>query len=241
MENNEKNFDNEDIFENEEFEDEDTLFIDESINCDINDDETENLTSQETDAENAYDETEEEGGKGIMAEIFEWIQAIAVAVVIAMFLRTFIFTMVNVDGTSMVPTLHDGDRLVVWRLGYNPEVGDIIVFRPKNSPQSPYIKRVIAVEGQTVDIKFNESGVCDVYVDGQKLNEEYINEPITLSKIGDQKYPIVVPEDHVFAMGDNRNHSFDSRWQQVDVVSEDSIIGHALFRFWPLNDIGGLN
>ena len=173
--------------------------------------------------------------KGIMTEIFEWAQAIAVALVVAMFLRTYVFTLVKVSGNSMVPTLQNNERLVVWRMGYNPEIGDIIVFRPRNNPKEPYIKRVIATEGQTVDIRKTADGTCDVYVDGNLIEETYINEEILASNAGNHAYPVTVPPGHIFAMVDNRNHSLDSRFKTVDVVSEDSIVGHAVWRFWPFD------
>ena len=175
-------------------------------------------------------------GKSMGREIFEWIQAIVVAVVLAMFLRTFIFTLVNVSGTSMVPTLHNNDKLFVWRLGYEPEVGDIIIFRPRAHEDTPYVKRVIATEGQTVNIVPDETtGYCEVYVDGERLNEDYINDKIDIVHIGNVTYPATVPENCVFAMGDNRNNSKDSRFLDVGMVTEESIIGHATLRLWPIN------
>lgn len=180
-------------------------------------------------------------GKGMLQEIFEWVQAIVVAVVIAMFLRTFVFTLVNVSGSSMVPTLHNSDKLIVWRLGYEPKTGDIITFRPRGHEDTPYIKRVIATEGQTVDLQYNEeTDSCDVYVDGEKLDEDYIEAKIDKMHMGNMDFPATVPENCVFAMGDNRNNSKDSRFMEVGMVTTDSIIGHATFRLLPFTDIGKL-
>ena len=179
--------------------------------------------------------------KSLGKEIFEWVQAIVVALVIAMFLRTYIFTLVDVSGSSMVPTLHDRDKLFVWRAGYEPEVGDIVIFRPAGREDTPYVKRVIATEGQSVDIKYNEyEGCADVYVDGKKLEEDYINEKISYSRMGDGIYPCVVPDDCMFVLGDNRNNSSDSRLSSVGMVTKESVIGKALVRLWPFNAIGGL-
>lgn len=178
----------------------------------------------------------------IWMEVFEWVQAIVVAVVIAMFLRTYVFTLAYVDGDSMVPTLHNKDRLFVWRAGYSAQVDDIIIFRPKLHQDTPYVKRVIATEGQTIDIVPVEGkNYCEVYVDGNLVTENFISAKINLTHKGDMKYPAVVPEDHVFAMGDNRNFSKDSRYKEVGMVSEDSIIGKAVFRFFPFNQIGPLS
>lgn len=181
-------------------------------------------------------------GKSMLKEVFEWIQAIVVAVVIAMFLRTFVFTLVNVSGNSMVPTLHNSDKLIVWRLGYEPKTGDIITFRPRGHEDTPYIKRVIATAGQTVDLQYNEeTDSCDVYVDGEKLDEDYIEAKIDKMHMGNMDFPATVPENCVFAMGDNRNNSKDSRFMEVGMVTTDSIIGHATFRLLPFGDIGKLD
>ena len=192
--------------------------------------------------EEIYEESlpeEDKKEKTLGKEIFEWLQAIVVAVVIAMFLRTFIFTLVNVSGASMQPTLQHEDKLIVWRLGYTPQKGDVIIFKPKGHEDTPYVKRVIATEGQTVDIKYNEAkGYCDVYVDGQMLTEDYIKAKIDINHMGTMKFPATVPENCVFAMGDNRNNSKDSRFKDVGMVTEDSIIGHAVLRLWPLQEIG---
>lgn len=199
--------------------------------------ETPAVAEVSSNAETADETAETKEQKGMMTEIFEWVQAIAVALVIALFLRTYVFTLVKVSGNSMVPTLQNNERLVVWRMGYSPEVGDIIVFRPRNNPKEPYIKRVIATEGQTVDIRKTADGTCDVYVDGKLIEETYINERILASNAGNHEYPVTVPPGHIFAMGDNRNHSLDSRFKTVDVVEEDSIVGHAIWRFWPFDRI----
>ena len=179
--------------------------------------------------------------KSMWKEVFEWVQAIVVALVIAMFLRTYIFTLVDVSGSSMVPTLHDRDKLFVWRAGYEPQVGDVVIFRPAGHEDTPYVKRVIATEGQSVDIRYNEyEGSADVYVDGKKLEEDYINEKISYSRMGDGKYPCVVPDDCMFVLGDNRNNSSDSRLSTVGMVKKESVIGKAIVRIWPFNASGGL-
>lgn len=175
-------------------------------------------------------------------EAFEWVQAIVIAVIIAFVLRTFVLTLVKVQGESMEPTLQQSDRLYVNRFMYKPEKGDVIIFRPASDPKRPYVKRVIATEGDTVYIDF-ETG--EVFVNGEVIDEPYILEPthrngayITgLMESGNysKENPIVVEEDKVFVMGDNRNNSKDSR--EIGQVPKDEIIGHALFRFWPLSNI----
>lgn len=194
----------------------------------------ETSSASETDSKSSA-KGEKAMGISFAKEVFEWIQAIVVAVVVAMTIRTFFFTLVNVDGASMEPTLHDNDRLFVTRLAYTPEKGDIIIFRPDCDPDRPYVKRVIAMPGDTIDIN-EETG--DVSVNGEIIDEPYIKERVRT--FGNFSFPAVVPENHVFVMGDNRNHSKDSRFQEVGMVSYDSIIGKATFRFWPFEDWGTL-
>ena len=173
---------------------------------------------------------EEVAKKSLQREILEWVLSIVIAVVVALIIRNFVFTVVKVEGTSMVPTLQNNDRLIVWRLGYEPKAGDIIVLHQKG--EHPFIKRIIATEGQTVDINFVTH---KVYVDGVELDEPYINQPT--AETGDVTFPVTVSEDSVFVMGDNRNNSRDSRFQSVGMVAEEDIIGKAIWRFFPFNNI----
>ncbi|MDO4562491.1 MAG: signal peptidase I [Clostridia bacterium] len=164
-------------------------------------------------------------------EAAEWIQAIVVAVVLALIIRTFIFTVVKVDGPSMEETLHHEERLIVWRLLYQPTQGDIIIFHPAKAPEKCYVKRIIATEGQSVYVDYENN---QVLVDGYPIDEPYIPEamrPIYTSK------EMIVPEDSVFVMGDNRNHSSDSRDSTVGFVKKSSILGKAVIRFWPFNKL----
>ncbi|NLY43806.1 MAG: signal peptidase I [Clostridiaceae bacterium] len=165
----------------------------------------------------------------------EWIQAIVIALVIAFVIRTFFFTMIRVDGQSMEPTLHHNDRLIVTKFMYKPKQGDIIILRPPMHKDTPYVKRIIALPGQEVNIDFENK---IVYVDGVPLDEPYIAEP-TATK-GDIDFPVVVPEDTVFVLGDNRNRSRDSRFSDVGMIPFDSIIGKATIRLWPLKDFGSI-
>lgn len=185
-------------------------------------------------------------------EAVEWIQAIVFAVVIAVIIKSCLFTLVLVQGASMENTLHTGDRLFVTRLMYEPEQGDIVVFTPERDTSKPYIKRVIAVGGQTVDI--TDDG--DVIVDGEILAEDYLSEytgsnnekNITTTMVSNPvQFPITVPDGHFFAMGDNRIRSHDCRSIEVGnfdndlgCVGNERAIGKAQFRIWPLNKIGSL-
>lgn len=175
----------------------------------------------------------------------EWGIAIVLAVIIAVVIKSFIFTIVLVDGESMTNTLQDKDRLFVSRIFYQPEQGDIVVFKPyKDKPIIKYIKRVIGLGGQTVVIDFDNS---TVEVDGKMLNEPYIKEEVWHLKegadvnweyLGGNKYSVVVPDDCIFVLGDNRNGSKDSRSTDVGMVKKSSIVGKAIFRVWPFKAFG---
>ena len=179
-------------------------------------------------------------------ELFDWIQAIAVALVVSFLLKNYVLTLAKVQGQSMEPTLKHEDRLYVNRLMYEPKKGDVIIFRPGSDPDRPYIKRIIATEGDTLYINF-VSG--DVYVNDEKIDEPYINEEThlmgsyveSLMRNGEysRENPIVIEKDKMFVMGDNRNASKDSR--EIGQVPEDEIIGHAIFRFWPVNKVTALD
>ncbi len=169
-------------------------------------------------------------------EVIEWVQAIVLALVIALFIRTFIFSLIKVQGNSMLPTLHNNDRLVVVRLMYKPKQGDVVIFRPPLHKDTPYVKRVIALPGQTVDIDFQKH---QVIIDGEIQNEDYINELTT--NPGNVSFPQTVPDDTIFVLGDNRNNSRDSRHIDVGMIPYKAIMGRAVFRIWPLNNIGILH
>ena len=163
-------------------------------------------------------------------EAYEWVQALVCSVLAVVLLFTFGARLIGVDGHSMVPTLQDGDRLLVLNSmlcgGYEP--GDIVVLRKESFLPTPIVKRVIAAEGQVVDIDFG-SGV--VYVDGKRLHEDYINE-LTFTPEGTE-FPLTVPEGSVFVLGDNRNHSTDSRDARLGTVDTRYIIGRAVFLAFP--------
>ena len=163
-------------------------------------------------------------------ELYEWIQALVCSVLAVLLLFTFGVRLIGVDGRSMVPTLQDGDRLLVLNSmfcgGYAP--GDIVVLRKESFLPTPIVKRVIAVEGQVVDVDFG-SGV--VFVDGKPLQEEYIQER-TFTAEG-TAFPLTVPEGSVFVLGDNRNHSTDSRDARLGTVDTRYIIGRAVFLAFP--------
>ena len=168
-------------------------------------------------------------------DLYEWVQALVCSVLAVVLLFTFVVRLIGVDGHSMVPTLQDGDRLLVlnslWDDGY--QYGDIVVLRKDTFMEEPIVKRVIATEGQTVDIDF---AAGDVYVDGELLEEDYINEPTYVEE--GTEFPLTVPEGSIFVMGDNRNHSSDSRSSDLGTVDTRYVIGRAVFLLFPGADEG---
>lgn len=171
--------------------------------------------------------------KSVGNEVMEWLESIAISIFIVILVFSFVFRIVIVDGRSMVPTLEDGQRLVISHLFYTPKQGDIVVVNSKGLNKT-IIKRVIATEGQTVDIDFEK---CTVTVDGKTLDEPYINEP-TARDDGGNNYPLVVPENTIFVMGDNRNESTDSRNSLVGFIPIDDVLGKAVFRIYPFDRFG---
>lgn len=160
----------------------------------------------------------------------EWIEAIVGALILTAFIITFIAQSFIVQGTSMMPTLQNNQRLLVDKLSYrfsDPGHGDIIVFRYPANPKEEFIKRVIAVPGDSVAIIEGH-----LYVNGQHIEEEYIAEVTRRGII-----PCIVPEDHYFVLGDNRNNSLDSRDLRVGFVPRENIVGRAIWSYWPLSKL----
>ena len=182
--------------------------------------------------------------KSAAKEILDWFLSIAIAVAAVVVLNMFVFVQVVVDGQSMYPTLHNKDRLIATRLMYTPEAGDIVVVEPYLREGSVkgklmfgrtlYIKRVVAKEGQAIDFKDGK-----VYIDGKLYEEAYIPDDVKTLKMT-TRLPAVVPEGHVFVMGDNRENSRDSRDASIGMISYDKVVGKAVFRLLPFSDFGKL-
>lgn len=174
-------------------------------------------------------EQEKQTAKG--RDLYEWVQSLVGSVLVVVAIFTFVIRMMGVDGHSMLNTLQHGDRLLVVNsmLYHDYKYGDIVILR-KNGvfDDDPIVKRVIAVEGQTVDIDFTE-GI--VYVDGEALEEDYIREPTYTAEV--TEFPLTVPEGSIFVMGDNRNGSSDSRDYRLGTVDTRYVIGKAAFLIFP--------
>lgn len=164
-------------------------------------------------------------------ELYDWILCLLFALVVCVLLFAFAFHVIDVVGSSMVPTLHNGDKMLVSGLLYKPKAGDVIVFKKAEyDPNRALVKRVIATEGQEINMDFT-NGI--VYIDGEPIAESYINE-LTFNKL-DFIGPKTVPEGCVFVMGDNRNASVDSRKSEIGMLDTRLIIGRAYFVIYPLS------
>ena len=168
-------------------------------------------------------------------ELFGWAQSLIWALLALVLISSFFVRISGVSGSSMYPTLKNNDRVLV-RLSqsYQPERGDLIVVMAPNYDPEPLVKRVIALAGDVVEVE--EGGI--VFVNGEELTEGYVNE--AYFGPGDREYPYTVPEGCVFVMGDNRNHSADSRLTMVGALKESDIIGKVFFRIWPIGSFGGI-
>lgn len=189
------------------------------------------------------EETEESGEpRRPGTDLFEWLQMLLGCVVAAVVLFNCVARLTRVDGTSMDNTLQDGEVMLIWSLGYTPRQGDIVVLNKTsvilpgwNEPKA-IVKRVIATQGQTVDIDY---GIGAVYVDGQPLEEPYLPEEMYLPYSSTmQQTHWEVPEGSIFVMGDNRNRSTDSRDERLGVIDADYILGKAVLALWPMERFG---
>ena len=152
---------------------------------------------------------------------------------------TFVGQRTEVEGASMENTLHNGDNLIVDKLSYrfhDPERFDIIVFPFQFQDNTYYIKRIIGLPGETVQIMDDGS----IYINGEKLEENYGMEVIKPETIGRAAEPIELGDDEYFVMGVNRNNSSDSRTDMVGNITRENIIGKAWLRIWPVSDFGVL-
>ena len=173
--------------------------------------------------------------KRLVAHCYEWLEALISSLIVVVLLFTLLFRIVNVSGPSMLPTLQSNDRVLLTSYFYQPKQGDVVVITHTAKLQEPIIKRVIALENQTVDIDF-ETGT--VYVDGQALDESaYIENGIT-TQPSDYTYPLTVPPGHLFVLGDNRAVSNDSRSSAVGMIDERYVLGKAEFVVFPFSRFG---
>ena len=196
------------------------------------------------DVDNASDKK-----KSTLIGAFDWLDSIVVSVIAVVLVFTFMFRVVGIVGDSMNNTLQENDRVIICNLFYTPKVGDIVVIsrnasnnrEDMHAGNEPIIKRVIAVEGDTVDIRF-ENGIGYVYVNGVLKNETYIKEYISEDNmiINPISFPAFVPDGCIFVLGDNRNESLDSRSADIGeygMVDTRYVLGKAVLRIFPFNKL----
>ncbi len=217
------------------------------------------INEVEQSAENTIDNIDNKGitvkkKNSVGREILEWVMVIIAALLISMFIKAFIFSTYKVNMVSMEDTLYEGHNVIVYKTGYffnEPKHGDIIVFMHeegkiknfikylpiRNPGEVDYIKRVIGLPGDQIDIR--EDGFVYRKSEGDsdfvKLDEPYTKNP---TEAKGMQLPLTVPEGQLFVMGDNRQQSLDSR--QIGTIDIDAVIGKAVFRIWPFSEFGGL-
>ncbi len=175
---------------------------------------------------------DEENNKDVKNEAVEWVKSILLAIVIAVFIKTFIFNTTYVLGNSMYPTLHEKDRLFSNRISLyfsSPDRGDIVVLKAPDVENKDYIKRVIGISGDTVAIIDGK-----VYLNGNLLEEDYIEEDAYTDTYGENYWE--VPEDHVFVLGDNRAEGASKDSRYFGCIPIKSIKGIANYRYFPFNN-----
>lgn len=178
-----------------------------------------------------FEPQEPEKSSAGLSFIFDVVDSLKGAVIAAFIVFCLVFRVIGVEGGSMMPTLHDGDWVAVSGLSVNIERGDIVIITQPWERNVPIVKRVIAKGGDTVDIDFM---LGEVYVNGIKLDEPYIDEPTTLRY--DVEFPLTVPEGEVFVMGDNRGDSLDSRSSKIGCIDERYILGKVMIRLYPTGE-----
>jgi signal peptidase I len=198
--------------------------------------------------------TKEKGSGKSVSEIAGFIETLIITFFLFMLVFTYLISVTTVSGSSMEDTLLPGDKLIVSKIARDPDPGDIIIVEANDSVTldssgkpvyntgicKTIVKRVIASEGQTIDIDFERGAV---YVDGSMLDETYVTKGLTHLDSGafTGQYPVTIPEGFVFVMGDNRNVSKDSRSAEVGLIPLEDITGKAVLRIYPFSSFGAVD
>ena len=187
------------------------------------------------------EQTPQEKKSSPKLDLYYWTQALVMVLILLILICTLVGRVIGVVGSSMVPTLHDGDMLLLQSLGYTPKQGDVVVLRKPGFPAppqdtAPIVKRVIAVGGQHVRVDYDAGAV---YVDGVALDEPYILEHMTDHYSPEMNVlDVTVPQGSIYVLGDNRNHSSDSRHEALGTVDCRYVLSRVLGVIWPLSDFG---
>lgn len=174
---------------------------------------------------------------GTVAGIYDWIRCIIFAIAIVIICLTFVFRLVDVDGSSMYDTLSSDDKVIVTNFMYTPKTNDIVVISHGAQYAKPIIKRVIATEGQTIKLDYEHDRII---VDGVVIDEAYIDGSTFGGIVGDNEIPEVIPEGKIFVMGDNRKVSMDSRSTKIGLIDVKDVIGKAQVVAFPFDHFGYL-
>jgi len=192
------------------------------------------VSGGEADGDSEPDQPDDDGrllSPGARA-FFDWVLVVGIALFVAIVVRTFVLAHYQVEGQSMYSTLHPGDRVFVNKLSYrlhDPNRGDVVVLHElTGATERDLIKRIIALPGETIEIDD-----CQVFIDGRRLDEPYLDPGVCTTWNGSSNSLTIGP-DHVFVMGDNRNHSSDSR--TLGPIPEHDLVGRAFVVFWPKSD-----
>lgn len=174
---------------------------------------------------------------GAVAGIFDWVRCIIFAIAIVILSLTFVFRLVDVEGSSMYDTLSSEDKVIVTNFMYTPKTNDIVVISHGAQYAKPIIKRVIATEGQSVELDYENDRII---VDGVVIDEPYIDGSSFGGNVGDNDIPDVIPEGKIFVMGDNRTVSMDSRSTKIGLIDVKDVIGKAQIVAFPFDHFGYL-
>ena len=182
-------------------------------------------------------EKKQGGAQSVVKEILSWVIPFASALVVALLLKNYVIINADIPTGSMENTIMPGNRLIGSRLSYlkdGPERGDIVIFRYPDNEEELYVKRVIGLPGETVDIRDGH-----IYIGGSEvpLTEDYLKEEWTVAT-GD--YHFQVPEDSYLMLGENRSDSWDARYWNNTYVQREKILGKAVVIYWPLQNVGKL-
>lgn len=170
------------------------------------------------------------------SQLREYLEALLISVIFAGLIIAFVAQSFLVEGSSMEPSFHDGQRLLVEKVSYRfstPSRGQVVIFKYPSDRRRKFIKRIVGIPGDEILIK---NGF--LYINGVRMEEDYINGPTYGTYSAPTFGPVLVPQDHYFVLGDNRRNSDDSRYPDVGFVPARDLVGRALISYWPLREIG---